>query len=118
MGLDISTGEMTPAADPVQPSPPQPPVAGPTRTQPYRVAAAPDLPVRDTAGERDGRLAAGKADITTALGSAMAAEDGRRDQYGQDILPEGTSYGDAMDLPPVPGQDSKHTGGPDTGYPA
>jgi hypothetical protein len=53
-------------------------------------------------GEYAAPLAASERDIATAQASGMSAEHQRRGHYGQDILPQGAAYGDAMTLPPVP----------------
>jgi hypothetical protein len=58
--------------------------------------------VLDTIAMFGEQAAAGTADCAAAMHAGMAAEDGRRQHYGQAILPAGSSYGDAMDLPPVP----------------
>jgi hypothetical protein len=44
----------------------------------------------------------GEAAAAAAMADGMAAEHGRRTHYAQDILLQGTSYGDAMVLPQVP----------------
>lgn len=59
---------------------------------------ADQTPARDLTGERLGQLAGYEQDITAAMQSGMAAEDGRRQHYGQDILPQGAAYGDFMTL--------------------
>ena len=44
----------------------------------------------------------GEADVRAAQAFGMSAETGRRDHYSQDVLPQGASYGDPMNIPPVP----------------
>jgi hypothetical protein len=59
-----------------------------------------------------------EADISAAQVAGMNVDADRRAHYAADILPQGTSYGDEMNLPPVPTEHSKHTGGDDAGYAA
>ena len=58
--------------------------------------------VRDTTGERQAQLAASEAEWSAAMSAGMDARTGMLAHYQADILPQGTSYGDAMTLPPVP----------------
>jgi hypothetical protein len=57
------------------------------------------------------QVAPEEAAIAAAQAAGQAAELGRRQHYAQDILPQGTSYGDAMDLPVVPEQVTSPPGG-------
>jgi hypothetical protein len=45
---------------------------------------------------------AGIGDVAAAQAAGMSAEHDRRAHYAQDVLPVGASYGDAVNLPPVP----------------
>lgn len=42
------------------------------------------------------------SEVAAAMAAGMAAERARRNHYEQTILPQGDSYGDAVDLPVVP----------------
>lgn len=53
-------------------------------------------------------------DVAAAKANAMD----RRDELQSDTYGQGSTIGDIMTLPPGPDEASKHTGGPDTGYPA
>lgn len=57
------------------------------------------------------QMVSAEADVAAAQAAGQAAELGRRQHYAQDILPQGTSYGDAMDLPVVPEQVTSPTAG-------
>jgi hypothetical protein len=56
--------------------------------------------------------------IAGTVDGAVAAAMARQADLAADTYGPGSTIGDLMTLPPVPGQDSKHAGGPDTGYPA
>jgi hypothetical protein len=100
--MEISTGtaESHPTPLPLDTS------ATPGVQQPTTVAGqltpADQGGVRDLTGERLGQLAGYEQDITAAQAAGMSAENGRRQHYGQDILPTGSSYGDPVTLPPAP----------------
>jgi hypothetical protein len=64
--------------------------------------SGPTVDARDTTGEYQSQMAAVEADCRAAQAAGQGAENDRRDHYGQDILPAGAAYGDAMDIPPVP----------------
>lgn len=78
-----------------------PAVAPPTPVAPGQVPGM-VAPARDTTGEYQAQAAAGAADVRAAQAAGMAAENGRRAHYGQDILPPGAAYGDPLALPVVP----------------
>jgi hypothetical protein len=62
---------------------------------------------------------AGGGDIVAgSSGSAVAAANARLHELASDTYGQGSRIGDLMDLPPVPGEHSKHAGGDDAGYPA
>jgi hypothetical protein len=74
--------------------------------------------VRDLTGERLSQLAASEAECAAAQAFGQSADGGRRAGYAADISPLGASYGDAMALPEVTSDYSKHTGSagsPDAG---
>ena len=58
--------------------------------------------MRDVTGEWLSQLAAVEAAVSAAQSAGMAADAGRRGHYASTMSPLGASYGDAMDLPPVP----------------
>ena len=58
--------------------------------------------VRDTTGERLSQLATAEAAIGAAQSAGQVADADRRGRYEASMAPLGASYGDAMDLPPVP----------------
>jgi hypothetical protein len=99
--MDIATGrpEDHPTPLPLQDAGPGiTPVAGMTATGQGGVQVG----VFDAAADQQSRLAGYEADIAAAQAAGHAAELGRRDHYNRDILPQGSSYGDEMALPPVP----------------
>lgn len=76
---------------------------------PAVVAPTPRIPggseqggVRDLTGERLSQLGAAEADIAAAQSAGQSADAGRRLHYVASQTPLGASYGDQMDLPPVP----------------
>jgi hypothetical protein len=76
-------------------------------------AASQVVAARDTTGERLAQLATGEAAASAAMSSGMAADAARRDYLAAEILPSGSAYGEAMVLPDVVADWSKHTGGSD-----
>jgi hypothetical protein len=74
--------------------------------------------VRDLAGERLSQLAASEAECAAAQSAGMGADGDRRGRYAASMAPLGASAGDAMVLPEVTSDHSKHTGAalsPDSG---
>jgi hypothetical protein len=69
--------------------------------------------VRDLAGERLSQLAASAAECAAAQATGMSADGDRRGRYAASMAPLGASAGDAMALPPVTSDWSKHTAGSD-----
>ena len=103
MGLDIATGAVSPTPDPVHgiDASASPGVQRPGLIQPGQLDG-PTEAGRDMTAEYRATMAAAEAECQAALAPGMAAEDGRRDGYQRQILPAGGSYGDLVDLPPVP----------------
>jgi hypothetical protein len=100
--MDIASGnaEQHPSLLPYDPGL-SPGLAPPTAIAPGQLTG-PTVDAADTVGQQQERLSALEADCRAAQAAGMAAETDRRHHYGQDILPLGAAYGDAMDLPPVP----------------
>lgn len=74
--------------------------------------------VRDLAGERADLLAASAAECAAAQSAGMSADSDRRGRYAAAMAPLGGGAGDAMVLPEVTSDHSKHTGAalsPDSG---
>jgi hypothetical protein len=100
--VEIATGNAESHPTPLPYDPGESPgVQRPTFIQPGQLTG-PTYDARDTTGEFQGQRVAGEADCRAAQAAGMDAEDRRRQHYGQDILPVGAAYGDAVDLPPVP----------------
>jgi hypothetical protein len=72
---------------------------------PTAIASAPSpgnqVGVFDATADQSARLGGYEADIRGAQATGMAAEHQRRQHYGEAVLPQGASYGDAVTLPPV-----------------
>jgi hypothetical protein len=90
-----------------------------TAATPAVVAPTPAFPsgneqggVRDLTGERLSQLAAAEANISAAQTAGMSADGDRRGRYAASMAPLGASAGDAMTLPDVVSDHSKHTGSP------
>src|SRR6516162_1314803 len=75
-----------------------PATARPTAIVPGQLSG-PTVDARDTMGEYAGPLAASERDIATAQAAGMDARNAMLAHYSADILPRGSSYGDAMTLP-------------------
>ncbi len=58
------------------------------------------------------QAAAGTADCAAAMSSGMGADADRRGRYEASMAPLGASAGDALSLPEVISDHSKHTGSP------
>jgi hypothetical protein len=58
--------------------------------------------VADTTGMFGEQQRQGAADAAAAMSAGMSAENDRRHHYATDILPQGTAYGDVVNLPDVP----------------
>lgn len=69
--------------------------------------------VRDLTGERLSQLASSEAELGAAQAFGSAADGDRRQHYLATMGPLGGSAGDAMALPDVVSDQSKHTGGSD-----
>jgi len=57
-------------------------------------------------------------DVSASVAGSVLAAEARFAVHLADALPQGSTIGTIMDLPEVPCQHSKHTGGDDAGYPS
>jgi hypothetical protein len=103
VALHVETGDLTPAPDPVQPYDPamSPGVAPPTQTAGL-LTPADQGGVFGAAADQAARLSGYESDIAAAQSAGQDARNAMLAHYSQDILPQGSSYGDPMDLPEVP----------------
>jgi hypothetical protein len=60
----------------------------------------------------------GRDDVAASVAGAIAAAEARYREHEGDTYAQGSTIGDLLDLPAVPGEQSKHTGGSDAGYPS
>lgn len=60
----------------------------------------------------------GRDDVAGTVAGAVAAAEARYGELQGDTFGQGSAIGDVLTLPPGPVEQSKHTGGDDTGYPA
>jgi hypothetical protein len=105
MALDIATGQMTSydgnhSLQPLDASM-NPGVQAPTPIVPGQLSG-PTYDARDTTGEYQSQMAAVEADCRAAQAAGQDARNAMLAHYSADVLPVGASYGDPVDLPPVP----------------
>ena len=102
MPFNVTTGEYS-DADPVHPvdASATPGVQAQSATAGL-LTSADQGAVMDNQGMFAAQARAGEGDARAAMAQAMDARHAAMAHYAQDILPQGSSYGDAMALPPVP----------------
>ena len=107
--MEISTGAREDHPTPL----PYDAALSPALAQPTPVASGAPVQgaVLDTTAMNLEQQRQGEADVAAAMHAGMAAENDRRHHYGQDILPQGAAYGDAMDLAGVGYPDEGTVGG-------
>ena len=78
----------------------------PATARPTSIASAPSpvnqVGVFDATADQAGRLSGYESDVRAAQAAGQNARNAMLGHYQQDILPQGSSYGDPMALPPVP----------------
>jgi hypothetical protein len=78
----------------------------PATARPTSIASGPSpvnqVGVFDATAEQAGRLGGYESDVRAAQAAGQNARNAMLGHYQQDILPQGSSYGDPMALPPVP----------------
>jgi hypothetical protein len=62
--------------------------------------------------------AGGRDDVSASVAGSIANAQARYGEHQRDTYEQGSTVGDLLDLPEVPGQHSKHAGGDDAGYPS
>ena len=100
--MDVATGQPEDHPTPLPYDPGQSPATAPLTAIVAGQLSGPTVPARDTVGEYAAPLAASEREIATAQASGMDARTSMLGHYQTAILPQGSSYGDAMVLPPVP----------------
>jgi hypothetical protein len=100
--MDIASGRPESHPTPL----PYDPGASPATAGPSLIAGqqtpADQGPVFDAEGDQSSRLGGYEADIRAAQMTGQDARNAMLQHYHQDILPQGSSYGDEMALPVVP----------------
>jgi hypothetical protein len=76
-------------------------VAPPTAIVPGQLSG-PTVPAFDAAADQQSRLSGYEADCRAAQAAGQDARNAMLAHYSADILPQGSSYGDPVGLPPVP----------------